>query len=99
MTRYLRIDYTIKPDVDLGEVKDAIVEFVRSIAAHHPDHRYTSFQYASEPMRFVHFGELVGEVVEDFQETPSFKKFSKFLGEHCADRPEVTFLSRVASAR
>jgi len=99
MTRYLRIDYTIKPDVDLAEVKDAIGEFVRSIAAHHPDHRYTSFQYASDPRRFVHVGELVEDVVADFQATPFFRKFSKFLRESCATGPEVTLLSRVASAR
>ncbi|KAA6462859.1 hypothetical protein DYQ86_05825 [Acidobacteria bacterium AB60] len=99
MTRYVRIDYAIKPDVDLGVVKDAITEFVAGIASHHPDHRYTSFQNASEPRRFVHVGELVEEVVDSFQAAPFFLKFSQFLREHCDTKPEVTFLSRVASAR
>ena len=84
MTRYLRIDYTIKSDVDLGEVKKAIGEFVASIASHHPDHRYTSFQYPSDPRRFVHVGEIVEDVVADFQATPFFRKFSQFLRESCA---------------
>lgn len=97
MTRNLRIDYTIKPDVDLGTVKEAISEFVVGIASHHPDHRYMSFQYASDPRRFVHVGEIVEEVIEDFQSTLFFQKFSRFLRESCAGGPEVTLLSRVAS--
>ena len=63
MTRYVQIDYTLKPDINHGEVKEAIGGFVASIASHHPDHRYTSFQYASDPRRFVHVGEIVEDVV------------------------------------
>jgi hypothetical protein len=97
MPRYVRIDYTIKPDVDLEEMKRAIREFVASIASHHADHRYTSYQSASDPRSFVHVGEIVD--VDNFQTTPFFRKFSQFLRERCAAGPEVTFLSRVASAR
>jgi hypothetical protein len=61
MTRNVRIDYTIKPDVALEDVKEAISEFVAGIASHHPDHRYVSFQYAEDPRRFVHVGEIVEE--------------------------------------
>jgi hypothetical protein len=99
MTRYVRIDYKIKPDVDLEEVKEAISEFVAGIASHHADHRYTSFQYASDPRQFVHVGEIVEEALEDLQATPFFRKFSQFLRERCAHGPEVMLLSRVASAR
>ncbi|MGH9353353.1 MAG: hypothetical protein ACRD2G_14525 [Terriglobia bacterium] len=99
MTKYVRIDYTIKPDVDLGEVKAAIGEFVASIASHHPDHRYTSYQSATDPRRFVHIAELVEDAVADFQTRPFFLKFSEFLHEHCATGPDVTLLTRVASAR
>ncbi|MGA8594884.1 MAG: hypothetical protein WB676_09085 [Bryobacteraceae bacterium] len=98
MTRYVRIDYTIKPHLDFGEVREAIGEFVAGIAAHHPDHRYTSFQYAPDPRRFVHVGEIVEEVLEDFQTRPFFRRFSEFLRENCASGPEVTLLSRAASA-
>src|SRR5690348_5731537 len=98
MTRNVRIDYTINPEVALEDVKDAIREFVAGIASHHPDHRYSSFQYASDPRRFVHVGEIVEDVVEDFQAAPFFKKFSNFLRESCSSGPEVTFLNRVASA-
>ncbi len=99
MTRYVQIDYTLKPDINHGEVKEAIGEFVASIASHHPDHRYTSFQYASDPRRFVHVGEIVEDVVADFQARPFFRKFSQFLRERCATGPEVTLLNHIASAR
>jgi hypothetical protein len=99
MTRNVRIEYTIRPDVPIEDVKQAIGDFVGGIASHHPEHRYTSFQYASDPRRFVHIGEIVEEVIEGFQATPFFRKFSKFLRENCVSGPEVTFLNRIASAR
>jgi hypothetical protein len=34
MTKYIRIDYTVKPDVDLDELKAAIAEFVAGIRSH-----------------------------------------------------------------
>ena len=97
MTRYVQIDYTLKPDINHGEVKEAIGEFVASIASHHPDHRYTSFQYASDD-RFVHVGEIVEDVVADFQARPSSGS-PQFLRERCATGPEVTLLNHIASAR
>ena len=37
MTEYIRIDYVVKPEVALDELKGAIAEFVAGIHAHHPD--------------------------------------------------------------
>ena len=51
MTKYIRIDYVVKRDVALDELKGAIAEFVAGIRAHHPEHRYTSYQHSSDPLR------------------------------------------------
>ena len=72
MTKYIRIDYVVKPDVDLDELKGAIADFVAGIRAHHPEHRYTSYQHPSDPLRFIHIGEVVEEVLPDLQKQPFF---------------------------
>jgi hypothetical protein len=99
MAQYVCIEYKIKPEIDLDEVKKHIAEFVRAIASHHPEHRYTSFQYADDSRLFMHVGELVETVVSDFQSRPFFLQFSAFLRERCESVPRVTRLTRVASAR
>lgn len=48
MTKCIRVDYTVKPDVDLDNLKAAITEFVAGIRSHHPEHRYTSFQHPAD---------------------------------------------------
>ncbi|MCW3100117.1 MAG: hypothetical protein JWL77_5735 [Chthonomonadaceae bacterium] len=90
------IQYTIRPDVDLDELKRAITEFVAGINAHDPRHRYTSFQHAEDPRRFVHIGEFVEEAPPTFQEEPFFQHFTAYLRERCASGPEVSSLERVA---
>jgi hypothetical protein len=42
MRKYIRVHYTVKPEVDLDELKAAIGKFVAGIRSHHPEHRYTS---------------------------------------------------------
>lgn len=95
----VRIDYTIRPDVDPEEVTRAIAVFVAEIRAHHPEHRYTSYRHVKEPRRFTHVGELVERVLPDLQARAFFGEFSAFLRERCEAGPEVTWLSSVASAR
>lgn len=97
MTRYVRIDYTLKTDVDLEDAKAAIARFVEGIMNHHPDHRYTSFQHFGDARRFTHFGELVNDVVADLQTKPFFREFSVYLRERCSFGPEATSLEPVAS--
>ena len=97
MTKHVCIEYTIKPDVDLDEFKAAIVKFVDGIRAHHPEHRYTSFQLAADPCRFIHVGEMVEDVLPDLQRQPFFLHFTGYLRERCATGPGVTWLSPVAS--
>src|SRR5258708_38623419 len=91
MTKSSRVDYTVKPDVDLGELKAAIAEFVAGIHSHHPEHRYSSFQHPADPFRFIHIGEVVEEVIPDLQKQSFFQHFT------CSAGPEVTRLDRVAS--
>jgi len=97
MTKYIRVDYTLKPEVDLDHLKVAISEFVAGIRSHHPDHRYTSFQHPTDPKRFIHIGEFVEEVIPDLQKQPFFQKFTEYLPGQCSVGPEVTRLERVAS--
>ena len=97
MTKYIRVDYVVKPDVDLDELKVAIAEFVAGIHSHHPEHRYTSFQYPADPFRFLHIGEVVEEVLPDLQKQSFFHHFTGYLRERCSVGPEVTRLDRVAS--
>src|SRR5882762_11804435 len=97
MTKYIRVDYTVKADVDLDNLKAAITEFVAGIRSHHPGHRYTSFQHPADPNRFIHIGEVVEEVLPDLQKQPFFRHFTGYLRERCSVGPEVTRLDRVAS--
>ena len=97
MTKYIRVDYVLKPDVDLDELKVAIAEFVAGIRSHHTEHRYTSFQHPADPFRFLHIGEVVEEVLPDLQSQSFFQHFTAYLRERCSVGPEVTRLNRVAS--
>jgi hypothetical protein len=38
----VRVEYTIRPDVDLDEVKREIADFIAGLGGHHAEHRYTS---------------------------------------------------------
>ncbi len=86
MTKYIRVDYTVKPEVDLDNLKAAITEFVAGIRSHHPEHRYTSFQHPADPNRFIHIGEVVEEVLPDLQKQPFFRHFTEYLPGQCSDR-------------
>lgn len=97
MTEYIRIDYVVKPEVALDELKGAIAEFVAGIHAHHPEHRYTSFQHPADRFRFIHIGEIVEEVLPDLQKQSFFQHFTGYLQERCSVGPEVIRLDRVAS--
>ena len=98
-TRFVRIEYVIRDDVNLDEVEKAIAEFVAGIRAHHPEHRYTSYRHAKEPRHFIQIGELVESAAASLQTEPFFPRFTAFLRERCATGPEVTALTRVATAR
>lgn len=97
MKRYVRIDYTVKPNVDLEELRGEIAKFVAGFRAHHQEHRYTSLQYANDPRRFTHFAELNDEVNDAIPKQPFFQRFTGYLGEKCSSGPEVIRLNCLAS--
>ena len=97
MTKYIRVDYTVKPNIDLDNFKAAIAEFVAGIRSHHPEHRYTSFQHPADPNRFIHIGEVLEQVLPELQKQPFFQRFTEYLPGQCSAGPEVTRLDRVAS--
>jgi hypothetical protein len=97
MTKYIRVDYTVKPEVDLDDLKADIYEFVAGIRRHHPEHRYTSFQHPANPHRFIHIGEIVEEALSDLQKQLFFLHFTEYLPGQCSVGPEVSRLDRVAS--
>jgi len=97
VTKYIRIDYIVRPDVNLDELKTAIAEFVDGIRSHNPQHRYTSFQHPADRFRFIHIGEVVEEVLPDLQKQSFFQHFTGYLRERCSVGPGVTRLDRVAS--
>jgi hypothetical protein len=97
MTKCVRVDYTVKPDVDLDNLRAAITEFVAGIRSHHTEHRYTSFQHPADRNRFIHIGEVVEEVLPDLQRQPFSWHFAEYLPRHCSVGPEVTRLERLAS--
>jgi hypothetical protein len=97
MMRFIRVDYTVKPEVDLDGLKATIYEFVAGIRSHHPEHRYTSFQHPADPYRFIHIGEFVEEALPDLQKQPFFLNFTEYLPGQCSVGPEVSRLDRVAS--
>ena len=98
MTKYIRIDYIVKRDVALDELEGAIAEFVAGIRAHHPEHRYTSYQHSSDPLRFIHIGEFVEEVLPDLRKQQFFLGFTaSHLKQQCSIGPDVTRLEPVAS--
>jgi hypothetical protein len=97
MIKYIRVDYTVKPEVDLDNLKAEIYEFVAGIRSHHPEHRYTSFQHPADSNQFIHIGELVEEAIPGLQVQPFFQHFTKYLPGQCSVGPEVNRLDRVAS--
>jgi hypothetical protein len=99
MKTIVLVDYVVRPDVELPDVTAAIARFVAGIGAHDPGHRYTSYQLAKEPRRFVHVGEIDAVRLPDLQAQPFFTSFSAFLRERCEQGPRVTWLQTVASAR
>src|SRR6266850_4637954 len=79
MTKYIRVDYSVKPDVDLDELKAASGKFVAGIRSHHPEHRYSSFQHPADPFRFMHIGEVLEEVLPDLQQQSFFQHFTRYF--------------------
>lgn len=99
MRKNVRVDYTVRDDIALDEVTAAIREFVAGIAAHDPDHRYVSYQHATNPRSFTHVGSIAASRLADLQAQPFFGAFGAFLRARTERGPEVIWLEEVATAR
>ncbi len=97
--KIVRIDYTVRDDVDLDQVKAAIAKFIAGIRAHDASHQYTSFVHVASPRQFTHLGIIAADRLADLQAQPFFGDFAGFLRAHCVRGPEVTWLDQVASTR
>ena len=97
--RHVRVDYRVREDVDLGEVKREIARFVDAIRADSADYEYTSYQDVKDDRHFVHFGDFASDAVAGLQARPFFGHFTTFLGGCCRVGPEATLLTMVATAR
>lgn len=96
--RTVRIDYTLRDDVDVAEVTAGIAKFVAGLAAHPATRHYTSYQHAAAPRQFTHVGSF-GDGLTDLQAQPFFGEFTGFLRARCEHGPVVTQLAEVASTR
>ena len=97
--KHVRIEYRVRPDVDLEELERDITAFVDGIRAHRESNLYTSYRDTADPRHFVHIGEFDAEQVAGLQQQDFFKRFATRLRERCAVPPEVTTLSVVRSTR
>ena len=96
--KQVMIQYTLKDDADIDDVKTGIGRFVSGLRETSEQIRYTSYE-KNEPARsFVHIGYFPDEAtVKEAQSRPFFGEFSAFLKERCAEGPGVTWLTTVAS--
>lgn len=97
--KYVRVEYHVRGDVDLDELKREIAGFVAGIREHRADHLYTSYQDIKDARHFVHVGDFAAEAVPGLQAQAFFGRFTAFLRERCVVGPEVTMLAKMASTR
>jgi quinol monooxygenase YgiN len=97
--KIVRIEYAIRPDVDVDEFVGHVNEFVAGLRTHDAGHRYTSYQHAEDPRQFVHIGDFAEDAVPALQAEQFFRRFTAFLRERCASGPQVTPLAQVATTR
>jgi quinol monooxygenase YgiN len=97
--RHVRIEYRVRPDVDLDALTGLIRDFVAGIANNDASHDYTSYRDAKDPRHFVHVASFEPAALAALQAAPFFQTFTKRLRESTVTDPEVTQLSPVASTR
>jgi hypothetical protein len=96
---HVHVEYHVRKDVDLDELKREIARFVSGIHEHGIDHVYASYQDVKDERHFVHVGDFAAETVPGLQTEAFFGRFTGFLRERCRVGPEVTLLTKVASTR
>lgn len=95
--QHVRVEYRLRPEVDLDQQKRDIEAFVAGIHAHRATSRYTSFQDMKDPRHFVHVGHFDVDAVSSLTQQEFFVTFTKLLRERSVTPPEATQLSVVAT--
>ena len=95
--QHVRVEYRLRPEVDLDQQKRDIEAFVAGIHTHRATSHYTSFQDVKDPRHFVHVGMFDADAVPSLTQQEFFTTFTKLLRERCVTPPEATQLSVVAT--
>jgi quinol monooxygenase YgiN len=95
----VRIEYRIRPEVEIAQVEQAIGQFVTGIREHDADHTYTSYRDTKDARHFVHVGSFARAATANLQAQPFFKAFTEALRGWTVAPPDVTMLEPVASTR
>ena len=96
--KHVMIQYRLKPDAGLEELRQAVREFVRGLRETSDQIHYLSYQQQDSERSFVHVGAFPDEsLLKHVQAQPFFAEFSDFLRPRCEKEPSVTWLGMVAS--
>jgi hypothetical protein len=93
MRRHVRIEYTLKPEVDVETYKTEAAAFASAIRAHHDGNAYTVYQHEKDPRRFTHLGSFEPQVVPAMQKEPWFESFTAHLRDSATNGPDVQMVS------
>ena len=97
MRRHVRIEYTLRPEVDIDAYKSAVGQFVRDIHSHHASHAYAVYQHETDARRFTHVGAFDAEIVPAMQKEAWFETFTARLRQSAVNGPDVQMVAPVAS--
>jgi quinol monooxygenase YgiN len=97
--KHLRLEYRIRPDVDVDAYLPEVKKFVANMRDHDASHDYTSYRDLKDPRHFVHIGHFDAAAVERIQTEAWFKNFTAYLRTLTVAAPDATMLSQVATTR
>jgi quinol monooxygenase YgiN len=97
--KHLRLEYRLRPDVDVEAYLPEVKKFVANMRDHDASHDYTTYRDVKDPHHFVHIGHFDPEAVESMQTQDWFKGFTAHLRTLVIAPPDATMLSQVATTR
>jgi quinol monooxygenase YgiN len=97
--KHVRIEYRLRPNVDVEAYWRRLKEFVAAMRAHDPSHEYTAFRDANDDRHFVHVGHFDPAIAEQMQAQPWFAAYTTHLRTLTVEPPNVTMLNTIASTR
>jgi quinol monooxygenase YgiN len=97
MRKHVRIEYTIKPEIDLATYKAEVGKFVDGMHADDASHQYAVYQHEENERRFTHVGSFEAALVPAMQQQPFFQHFTGYLRQAAIGGPDVQRVGPVAS--